>query len=100
MTAEPIVWEIQVLHDGLKDLRMKGQTTELAIKLATNLQLCCKLVASFLEKECTGPAFLSFIFDISATDSLHLLQIPVKNHVFPWVAGGTIRFDPRMLLNY
>ena len=44
-------------------------------------------------------SFSSFLI-ISATDSLHLLQIPVKNHVFPWVAGGTIRFDPRMLLNY
>ena len=41
-------------------------------------------------------SFLSILL-FSATDSLHLLQIPAKNHVFPWVTEGTIHFDPPML---
>lgn len=40
-------------------------------------------------------SFLSILL-FSATDSLHLLQIPAKNYVFPWVAEGTIHFDPRV----
>ncbi len=43
---EFIVWEIQVPLVGLKDRRLKQKTTDFAIKLATNLQYDCKLVAN------------------------------------------------------
>jgi len=47
--GEPIVWEIQALLGGLRDQRTTQKAINPAIKLATNLQSYCKLVASRLQ---------------------------------------------------
>lgn len=44
--GELIVWEILVLHDGLRVQKLNREIANLAIKLATKLQVGCKLIAN------------------------------------------------------